>query len=133
MTSLVSLRGAEHLQHIRGPQSSLTVPSPPNSQRGSPQPASGPATANKRIVCLKFRADNHTPEGTGVWHGQWRRGSKDVIGGDMFRKGSTAGLEATSADDEVSDLNDGKGENTVLIVIDMLEDSGKWFLINGGV
>ena len=76
-------------------------------------------------MCAKFRTESRTPESPGLWQAQWRRGSKDVIGGEILRKGSAAGLETLSADEDTLCQSDSKSEGTVLIVMDMQEDGGE--------
>ena len=44
---------------------------------------------------------------------------------DPPRKGSAAGLDFLSGDDDTASVSFTKGEDTVLIVMDMLEDTGE--------
>ena len=135
LSSLVSLRGAEHLQYLHaGPsaQSSLAFVSPPSSHNSSPHPEHSPTGTDQRIICAKFRKSHRPGEGSGPW---WRRGSRDrdrdAGGSEESRKNSGSGAEPTSAEEDCG-IEEDRHDDSVVIVLKMLDDACKclWIFIS---
>ncbi|KAI0089466.1 hypothetical protein BDY19DRAFT_1004250 [Irpex rosettiformis] len=126
LSSLVSLRGAEHVQYLHaGPSahSSLAFVSPPSSHNSPPLPEGSPTGTDQRIICAKFRKSHRHGEGPGPW---WRRGSRDrdrdAGGSEESRKNSGSGAEPTSAEEDC-DIEEDRHDDSVVIVMKMLDDA----------
>lgn len=117
----MSLRGADHLRHMKG-AFALPFAYPPSTNTTSPQPESSDGELDKHIICAKFRRDNRLAESTGPW---WRRGSRDAGGSEESRKHGTSGAEPTSNDEDGGAVEDDRPDDHVVIVMKMLDECGE--------